>query len=114
MHPIKPMLVRVVFLFHLMVFILSPNLIESLLTGSSFGAELVALRRGVVQALRILPLLKGLGYSNVQITAHCDNLPVIKRVTNRFADDLIESENLLNGSKHSFPPIIIEAGVVLQ
>lgn len=56
-------------------------------TSSSFEAELLALRRGVVQVLSIIPALRDIGYTNVKISAFCDNLPVIKQVENKGKDD---------------------------
>lgn len=47
---------------------------------SIFEAELLALRRGVQQALRVIPALADTGHKNVNITAYCDNSAVVTRV----------------------------------
>ena len=56
------------------------------LTKSSFEAEILALRVGVVQGLSLIPTLKDMGYKKVHVRAFCDNSAVIKRVNGTGSD----------------------------
>lgn len=49
-------------------------------TASSYEAELLALRVGVVQGLCLIPCFRSIGYKKIRIDAHCDNLPVVQRI----------------------------------
>lgn len=53
----------------------------SVRTASSYEAEIIALRAGVVSGQTLVDYLKVFGYSNISIHAHCDNLPALNRIS---------------------------------
>lgn len=53
---------------------------------SSFDAELLALREGIVNAKNFIATLKDFDFKNIQLEVYCDNLSVISTVTKRTTD----------------------------
>lgn len=53
---------------------------------SSFDAELLALREGIVHAKNFIATLKDFDFKNINLKVYCDNLSVTSTVTKRTTD----------------------------
>lgn len=67
----------------------------SCFTASSFEAEVLALRVGVIQGLHLVSNFRELGYRKIRIQVYCDNYPVLLRLSGDQVKNKVTYNNCL-------------------